>query len=57
MKFDHVYREANRVAECLANLARSFAQGVHVLDTPPARCRDLIFSDCTGISFPRSIRV
>src|ERR1044072_4545311 len=45
VKFVHVYREANRVADCLANMARSLPLGVHVLRDPPASCRDLLFSD------------
>ena len=53
----HIYREANRVADCLANLAHSFLVGVHVLDVPPSSCRDLLFADCTGVSFPRSALV
>ena len=57
LQFGHVYREANRVADCLANLACSLPDGTHVYEDAPACCRDLVFFDCMGTSFPRSIRV
>ncbi|XP_057432959.1 uncharacterized protein LOC130725784 [Lotus japonicus] len=53
----HTLREANQVADCLANLAHSLDLGTHVLDVPPPSCRNLLFFDVTGVSYPRQFRL
>ncbi|XP_057418459.1 uncharacterized protein LOC130712657 [Lotus japonicus] len=52
----HTLREANQVADCLANMAHSLALGHHVYDAPHPRCRDLLFFDVMGVAYPRQFR-
>ncbi|CAN1848775.1 Putative ribonuclease H protein At1g65750 [Linum perenne] len=53
----HCYREANRVADLLAHLGHCNTLGVHLLDFLPPPVRSALFSDCTGVSFPRIIPI
>ncbi|CAN1165431.1 hypothetical protein LINPERHAP2_LOCUS26148, partial [Linum perenne] len=53
----HCYREANRVADLLAHLGHCNTLGVHLLDSLPLPVRSALFSDCTGVSFPRMIPI
>lgn len=55
VRFSHVMREGNRVANFLANLGHSSALGLHLLDSPPSGIADLLWSDVVGISFPRMV--
>lgn len=55
VQFRHIYREANRVADSLADLASSFDPGVHVLHQPPTSCSILLFDDIKGTKFPRRV--
>ena len=53
--FVHVFREANHVADWLANLAHSYPIGVHTLDDALAGCAGLLENDCRGVFIPRSV--
>jgi hypothetical protein len=53
----HVFREANRCADILANIGSEGISGFDVLETPPARVRQIVDDDCRGVSFPRVISV
>ncbi|XP_057419026.1 uncharacterized protein LOC130713258 [Lotus japonicus] len=53
----HVRREANQVADCLANMAHDLTLGIHVIERAPPNCSSLLLADVSGVSFPRSTRV
>ncbi|CAN1175599.1 hypothetical protein LINPERHAP2_LOCUS32034 [Linum perenne] len=53
----HCYKETNRVADLLAHLGHCNPLGVHLPATLPPTVLSALFSDCTGISFPRSIPI
>lgn len=53
VKFSHVYRKGNKVADSLANFAFSLDLGVHLLDSPPIISSRLLLDDVMGVSFPR----
>ncbi|XP_031107743.1 uncharacterized protein LOC116012358 [Ipomoea triloba] len=44
-----IAREKNAVADFLAKLAKQYAQGVHILTTPPVEVARLLEEDATGI--------
>lgn len=53
----HIMREANQVADGLANLAHSLPVGTHLFEAPPpSRLSKLLF-DRLGVTFPRSTLV
>ncbi|KAJ1397730.1 Ribonuclease H domain [Sesbania bispinosa] len=45
----HTYKEANTVADSLANSAFNYHYGIHILDNPPREILDLFKADVTGI--------
>lgn len=53
----HILREANQVADCLANESHVLSLGLHCSETPPPSCLNLLFFDRMGITFPRTILV
>lgn len=50
----HVCREANCVADELANMAHDLDFGLHVLDSPLPQVSNLLLFYVTGVTFPRS---
>ncbi|KAF2324537.1 hypothetical protein GH714_015105 [Hevea brasiliensis] len=55
VKLDHCYREANQVADGLANMAVDSNLNKHVLLDPPREIRHLLASDFHGIAWPRMV--
>lgn len=53
IKVQHTLREANQVADHLANMAHDLELGTHVLSDPPHSCRDLLLFDVMGVAYPR----
>ncbi|CAN1150113.1 Putative ribonuclease H protein At1g65750 [Linum perenne] len=53
--FTHTFREGNRVADLLAHQGHSLAFGCHFLADCNPDTRFAIFSDCIGVSIPRTI--
>lgn len=53
VRFGHVFREGNRVADSLANVAFSLSLGLHLFDFPPPASCSIVLDDVRGISFPR----
>lgn len=45
VQFHHILREANSLADCLAKSTHVFGFGTHVLHSPLAECRSLLFQD------------
>ena len=52
----HTFREGNRTADGLANLALKYQKGVYFLEECPAIISDLLCDDMLGMTWPRSIR-
>ncbi|CAN1814657.1 hypothetical protein LINPERHAP1_LOCUS27191 [Linum perenne] len=48
----HIYREANRVADLLAHLSHCKLLGTHFLDSCPPDIKNALASDCIGVSSP-----
>ena len=53
VKVYHVYREANRVADILANLGCAQPLGVIVHDTPPRDVLEALYADSLGVYWSR----
>ncbi|CAN1121852.1 Putative ribonuclease H protein At1g65750 [Linum perenne] len=53
--FTHTFREGNRVADLLVHQGHSLAVGCHSLAFCNPDIRYALFSDCIGVSTPRSI--
>jgi hypothetical protein len=54
----HVFREANRCVDMLANIGSEGMSGFDELfENPPARVRLIVDDECRGVSFPRLISV
>jgi ribonuclease HI len=51
----HVYREANRCADMLANMGSEGTSGIVYFANPPSRVVQLVDDDVRGVSFPRLI--
>lgn len=51
----HIFREANGVADGLANLAHSLSMGLHEFENCPHSCVDRLRSDCSGAALPRLV--
>jgi ribonuclease HI len=51
----HVYREANRCADMLANMGSEGTSGIVNFANPPSRVVQLVDDDVWGVSFPRLI--
>lgn len=48
IRFEHTFREGNRVVDKLANLGLSQSQGFHLIDSLPLYCNDVLYEDCMG---------
>lgn len=53
LRFEHVFREGNGVANCLAKLGLKAALGFHVLQNIPPPCNLLLFADAFEVTQPR----
>jgi hypothetical protein len=51
----HVFREANRCADMLANIGCEGIEGIEFFEEPPTRVRQIVDDDIRGVSFPRII--
>ena len=56
-QFRHVFREANRVADALADLAFQFPLGLSVLSSPPPVVAKALLDDARGRTTPRLVVV
>jgi hypothetical protein len=56
-QFKHVYREANKVADWLANLGCNLANGSILYEFPPREVQALVDDDVSEVSTSRMIRV
>ncbi|WCJ37652.1 Polynucleotidyl transferase ribonuclease H-like superfamily protein [Euphorbia peplus] len=54
LSIKHIYREGNRGADYLANLAANLELGFHLLLRPPVGVCKILEQDLLGVSFPRS---
>ncbi|KAG7579269.1 Ribonuclease H domain [Arabidopsis thaliana x Arabidopsis arenosa] len=57
VRISHVYREANRLADGLANYAFSLPLGFHAFDVCPEIVYSVLVEDKNGAAYPRSIRL
>ncbi|KAK2385847.1 heat shock 70 kDa protein [Trifolium repens] len=53
----HVFREANRCADVLANMGSEGTSEIDFFVSPPSRARQIVEDDARGVSFPRLISV
>lgn len=54
LKFSHIVRECNSVADYLANKAHSLPLGLHMWEQAPVECINLLLGDSLGIYHSRS---
>ncbi|KAG7559686.1 Reverse transcriptase domain [Arabidopsis thaliana x Arabidopsis arenosa] len=57
VRISHVYREANRLADGLANYAFTLPLGIHLFEVAPSVVETILLEDSRGTSFPRSVRL
>ncbi|CAI9106595.1 OLC1v1005787C1 [Oldenlandia corymbosa var. corymbosa] len=57
VELDHVFREANFVADYLASLATLGPVGLQGFDVPPSGVRPWLQHDIIGVSYPRNVRL
>ena len=57
VRISHVYREANRLADGLANYAFTLPLGLHIFDHAPSFVESIVEDDVRGTAFPRHIRM
>ncbi|CAA7022190.1 unnamed protein product [Microthlaspi erraticum] len=55
VRISHVYREANRLADGLANYASSLSLGFHLFDFVSDIVNPILLEDIVGVSFPRRV--
>jgi hypothetical protein len=55
VKINHVFREANKCADMLANMGCEDQCRTVFLENPPYRVAQIVEEDCRGVSFPRLI--
>ncbi|KAG7600713.1 P-loop containing nucleoside triphosphate hydrolase [Arabidopsis suecica] len=55
VRINHVYREANRLADGLANYAFSLPLGFHMFDVPPDCVNSIMLEDVSGSTRPRNV--
>lgn len=53
----HVYREANRMADALANYAFSLPLGLHSFNLCPYSVNSIFVEDSNGVLYPRQVRL
>jgi len=51
----HCYREANQVADILANIGTEGGLEIQIFRNPPTAVREALYADSMGISWPRQI--
>jgi hypothetical protein len=51
----HVFQEANRCADMLANMGSEGISGIEFFENPPWRVVQIVEDDIRGVSFPRLI--
>ena len=49
----HIFREANSVADFMANMAHSLPHGVHLFSSPPVGIYSIIVQDSFGVTHPQ----
>ncbi|KAJ1415276.1 Ribonuclease H-like superfamily [Sesbania bispinosa] len=54
-RLSHCFREANYVADSLANHAYQFDSGLHVLNSHPSHIQRLLYADLVGLSSSRIV--
>ncbi|CAA7019270.1 unnamed protein product [Microthlaspi erraticum] len=57
VRISHVYREANRLADELANYTFSLPLGFHSFSCVPESVHPVFVDDLAGVSFPRQVRL
>ncbi|PNX99881.1 ribonuclease H, partial [Trifolium pratense] len=55
VSINHIYRQANQVANWLAGYAINLPMGTHYLSNPPPGCINLLWQDIVGLHFRRSV--
>lgn len=53
----HVFRESNRVADKLANIAASLPLGFQLFHAPSSEIAPILVDDRAGVSFPRLVNL
>lgn len=57
VRVSHVYREANRLADGLANYAFSLPLGFYSFNLPPDIVNPILLEDANGVSMLRFVRL
>jgi len=57
VKITHCYREANQVADILANKGVDGTLGVTKYQSPPVEIREALYADVVGVSWPRHVKI
>jgi ribonuclease HI len=52
VRITHVFREANRCADVLANIGSEGQHGIVFFDNPPYQVAQVFYDDCMGVSTP-----
>jgi len=55
VRISHCFREANQVADKLANIGTEGGLAVKIFRTPPLVVHEAMYADCMGISWPRQV--
>ena len=53
VRISHYFREANQVADKLANIGTMGELGVQIFRVPPKEAHKALYADCMGVSWPR----
>lgn len=54
VRINYIYREANYVPDCMANLAISFRLGLHIFMSPE-NVKSLLFHDIYVVAYPHLV--
>ncbi|KAL9444513.1 hypothetical protein AB3S75_017659 [Citrus x aurantiifolia] len=55
VSLSHIFREANSVADFMANMAHSLPHGIHLFTSPPVGSYSIILQDMIGVAKPRLV--
>lgn len=55
IRINHIYREANYVADHMANLTLSFSLGLYMFMISLESVKPLLFHDMYGVAYPRLV--
>ena len=55
IKVEHIFREANRVADFMTSMGHALDFGLHVFYNPPERLYGVLSKDFRGVVLPRLI--